>query len=198
MTPWNALLVSLPVKQHLEYHAQIIRLQASRLHKGEYVHTSLRYAGLTVTFILICCTVHYFVSPFRTPLLKGTKSTNQLPWSAKSAKQAVDSFGGAHVSSSVTCGYPKHLSPFFYSVNWKDHLWNRGGGLRHYVSPTYNTALSSLLKQLNNHSHQGSHSLTNPHDSRLGQQPTSGRNDPEACPHVPKQTFFPPSSSASF
>ena len=39
----------------------------------------------------------------------------------------------------------------------------RGGGLRHYSSPTYNALLNSLPTQLNNHSHQGSPSLSNPY-----------------------------------
>ena len=30
---------------------------------------------------------------------------------------------------------------------------NRGGGLQHYLSPTYNAVLSSLPRHLNNHSH---------------------------------------------
>ena len=44
---------------------------------------------------------------------------------------------------------------------------NRGGGLWHYLSPTYNAALSSLARQLNNHSHLGSPSLSNPHEGWL-------------------------------
>ena len=46
---------------------------------------------------------------------------------------------------------------------------NRGGGLRHYLSPNYNAALSSLLRQLNNHSHLGSSSPSYQHKGRLGQ-----------------------------
>ena len=37
------------------------------------------------------------------------------------------------------------------------------GGLRHYISPTY----SSLPRQLDNNSHLGSPSLSNPHEGRL-------------------------------
>ena len=50
---------------------------------------------------------------------------------------------------------------------------NRGGGLRHYLSPTYNAVLSFLPRQFNNHSHLGSH------EGLLGQRPTSGPNDSE-------------------
>ena len=44
---------------------------------------------------------------------------------------------------------------------------NRGGGLRHYLSPTYIFVLSSLHRQLDNHSHRGSPSFRNPHEGRL-------------------------------
>ena len=56
---------------------------------------------------------------------------------------------------------------------------NGGGDLRHYLSPTYNAALNSLSRQINNHSHLGSPSPNNPHEGQLGQQPTSGLNDSE-------------------
>ena len=56
---------------------------------------------------------------------------------------------------------------------------NSGGGLRHYLSPTYNAALSSLPRQFNNHSHLGSPSPNNPHQGRLDQRPTSGPNNSE-------------------
>ena len=56
------------------------------------------------------------------------------------------------------------------SLNW-------GGGLRHYSSHTYNAALSSLPRQLDNRSHLGSPTLSNPHDGRFDQQPSSGPND---------------------
>ena len=39
---------------------------------------------------------------------------------------------------------------------------NREGGLRHYLSPTNNTVLSSLSRQLNNHPHLGSARLWKP------------------------------------
>ena len=45
----------------------------------------------------------------------------------------------------------------------------RGGGLRRYLSPTYNAVASFLPRQLNSHSHLDSPSSDNPHESRLGQ-----------------------------
>ena len=39
-----------------------------------------------------------------------------------------------------------------------------GGGLRYSLSPTHNAVLSSLPRQLNNHSHLGSPNLSNPHE----------------------------------
>ena len=48
-----------------------------------------------------------------------------------------------------------------------------------HLSPTRNAVLSSVRRQLNNHSHLGSPSLSNPHEGRLDQQPTSGPNDSE-------------------
>ena len=53
---------------------------------------------------------------------------------------------------------------------------NRGGGLRHYLSPTYNAVLSYPHRQLNNHSHLGSPNSSNPHGGWLDQQPTSSPN----------------------
>ena len=41
----------------------------------------------------------------------------------------------------------------------------RGGGLRHYFSPPYNVIPSFHPRQLNNHSHPGSPSLSNPYQS---------------------------------
>ena len=49
-------------------------------------------------------------------------------------------------------------------VKLKHPSLNRGGGWRHYLSPTYNTVLSSLPRQLNNHLHLCSPSLGNPHE----------------------------------
>ena len=54
-------------------------------------------------------------------------------------------------------------------VNLEQPSFNRGGGLRHYLSATYNAVLSSLLRQLNNHSHLGSPNTSNPHRGRLNQ-----------------------------
>ena len=51
--------------------------------------------------------------------------------------------------------------------------------LQHPLTSTYNAALSSLHRQLNNHSHLGSPSPCNPHECRLGQWSTSGSNDSE-------------------
>ena len=44
---------------------------------------------------------------------------------------------------------------------------NRGGGLSHYLSPTYNAVLSSLPRQFNNHSHLSSPSPGNAHEDQL-------------------------------
>ena len=55
----------------------------------------------------------------------------------------------------------------------------RGAGLRYYLSPAYDTVLSSLPRQLNNYSHLRSSTPRNPHKNLLGQQPTSGPNDSE-------------------
>ena len=46
---------------------------------------------------------------------------------------------------------------------------NRGGGLRHYLSPSYNAVLSSLPRQLNNPSHLGSPRPRNPLEDRFDQ-----------------------------
>ena len=51
---------------------------------------------------------------------------------------------------------------------------NRGGGLRHYLSPSYNAVLSSLPRQLNNHWHLGLPGLSNPHEGWFDQWPISG------------------------
>ena len=56
---------------------------------------------------------------------------------------------------------------------------NRGSGLRHYLSPTYNAVLCSLTRQLINHSHLGSPSPSNPHEGWSSQRPISGPNDYE-------------------
>ena len=53
---------------------------------------------------------------------------------------------------------------------------SRGGGLRHYLSPTYNAVLSSLS---NKNSHQDSPNPSNQHEGWFDQQPTSGPNDSE-------------------
>ena len=57
---------------------------------------------------------------------------------------------------------------------------NRGGGLRHDLSPTYNAVLSSE----NNHSCMVSSNPSNPHEGRLGQRPTRGPKDTgsHTCP----------------
>ena len=46
---------------------------------------------------------------------------------------------------------------------------NRGGGLQHHLSPFYNAVLSSLPKQLNNHSHLGLPISSNLHKGKLDQ-----------------------------
>ena len=51
---------------------------------------------------------------------------------------------------------------------------NKGGGVRHHLSPTYYAVMSSPSRQLNNHSHLGSPSSSNPREGQLGQRPTSG------------------------
>ena len=51
---------------------------------------------------------------------------------------------------------------------------NRGVGHRHHSSPTYSAVLSSLPRRIHKQSHLGSPRPGNPHESRLGQQPTSG------------------------
>ena len=56
---------------------------------------------------------------------------------------------------------------------------NRGGDLWDYLSPTDNGVLSSLHRHLNNHSHQGSPSSSDPHEGLFGQRPTSGPKDSE-------------------
>ena len=43
------------------------------------------------------------------------------------------------------------------------------GHLRYYLSPTYNAILSSLPRQLNNQSHLGSPSLSNPIERKFDQ-----------------------------
>ena len=48
---------------------------------------------------------------------------------------------------------------------------NREGGQRLYLSPTYNTVLSSLPRQLYNHSHLGSARLRIPHESQFDLKP---------------------------
>ena len=55
------------------------------------------------------------------------------------------------------------------------------------TSPTYNAVLSSLPRQLDNHSHLGSPGPNNPHDGQLGQQPTSD---------TPTQSLKAPNSSS--
>lgn len=52
--------------------------------------------------------------------------------------------------------------------NWKGPNLNRGGGLRLYLTPTYTAVLSSLPRELNNHSHVGSPSHSNPHEGLNG------------------------------
>ena len=59
------------------------------------------------------------------------------------------------------------------------HLYQTGkpslssrGGRRHYLSPT-----CMVPRQLNTQSHLGSPSTSNPHESWLGQRPTSGPKD---------------------
>lgn len=54
---------------------------------------------------------------------------------------------------------------------------NRGGGLRHYLPPTYNAVLCS--KQLNNHSQLGPPSISNPHKGQLDQRRASGPHNSE-------------------
>ena len=56
---------------------------------------------------------------------------------------------------------------------------NRGGGLRHYLSPSYDVVPSSLPRHVDNHSHLGSPSCNNSHESRSGQSLTSGPEAPE-------------------
>ena len=56
---------------------------------------------------------------------------------------------------------------------------NRGGSLSSSLSPTYNAALSSLPRQLNNHSHLGWSSPNNPHERWFEHRPTSGPKNPE-------------------
>ena len=56
---------------------------------------------------------------------------------------------------------------------------SRRGGLRHYLSPTYNAVLSSLPRQLNRNSHQDSSSSNNPLEDQFDQQHTNGPNDSE-------------------
>ena len=53
----------------------------------------------------------------------------------------------------------------YVKLKWQS--LNRGGGLWHYLSPTFNAALSSLARQLNNHSHLGSPRPSNPHECWL-------------------------------
>ena len=64
-------------------------------------------------------------------------------------------------------------------VNLEWPSLNRGGGLQHYLSPSYNAVLSLLHKQLNNHSHLSSPWPSSPQEGQLGQQPTSGPKDSE-------------------
>ena len=65
---------------------------------------------------------------------------------------------------------------------WCDSVWlrqpslNRGGGLRHYLSPTYTAVLSSLPRQLNSHSHLDSPTLlTHPYCFFHGNSQTHSR-----------------------
>ena len=54
-------------------------------------------------------------------------------------------------------------------VKLEQRSLNRGVGLQHYLSPTYNTVLSSLPRQLNNYSHLGSPSPRNQNEGQFDQ-----------------------------
>ena len=47
-------------------------------------------------------------------------------------------------------------------------VFEQGGGPQNDLSPTYNAALSTIPRQLNNHSHLGSSSPRNPDEGWLG------------------------------
>ena len=59
------------------------------------------------------------------------------------------------------------------SVKLERSSLNRGGGLRHQLSPV----LSSLLRHINNHSHLSSSSPRNPHEGWSGQRYSRILND---------------------
>ena len=84
---------------------------------------------------------------------------------------------------SVPCAFLPKLTPPVY---WLLRLsLNRGDGLWHYMSYSYNAILSCLPRQLNSHSCWGSPSHRNPYEGRWSQRPTSCPNDSETANMCP-------------
>ena len=113
----------------------------------------------------------------------------QGPWRSLGEEILTQNFNVYSISrwcimGNLTCfRFLKAVSPLIQEAS--SVLTNRRGAGRLLNSVWHVWAPSSLPWQLNNHSHLGSPSLSNPHEGQSDQRPTSGPNDSERahlCP----------------